>query len=148
MSELDVHEVLKYLPHRYPFILVDKVLEVIPHESIVALKNVTINEPFFQGHFPHRPVMPGVLMLEALAQASAILAFKSEGTYPTEETLYYFAGADNVKFKRVVEPGDQLRLEVEIVKHKQGVWKVKGLATVDGEVACTADLTSAKRNII
>ena len=147
MSELDIHEVLKYLPHRYPFILVDKVVELMPNEFIAAVKNVSINEPYFQGHFPNRPVMPGVLILEALAQASAILAFKSTNTVPSEDSLYYFAGLDKVKFKRIVEPGDQLRLEVEIVKHKQGVWKVRGVAKVGDEIACTADLTSAKRDV-
>ena len=118
---MDIHQVLKQLPHRYPFLLVDRVLEIDKGKSIKALKNVTINEPFFTGHFPHRPVMPGVLMLEALAQAAALLAFDTLGAAPDDKTVYYFAGIDGARFKRPVEPGDQLVLEVEL-ERKDGHW--------------------------
>lgn len=144
---MDIHEVLRHLPHRYPFLLVDRVLEVDPGNSLVAIKNVTINEPFFTGHFPHRPVFPGVLILEALAQATGILAFRSTDTRPTEKSLYYFAGIDNARFKRPVEPGDQLRLAVEVVKARRGIWKFKGEASVDGNIAAIADLTCAEQEV-
>src|SRR5687768_6618847 len=129
MSSMDIHEILKYLPHRFPFLLIDKVLQVEPGKSLIAIKNVTSNEPYFVGHFPQRMVMPGVLILEALAQASGILAFKTTNTLPDNGSLYFFAGIDNARFKRVVEPGDQLKLEVEVVKYKQDVWKFKGIAS-------------------
>jgi len=145
MTELDIHEVMKYLPHRYPFILVDKVLEFEKGKSLVAIKNVSINEPHFTGHFPYRPVMPGVLILEALAQASVILAFKTLEHIPNEEDLVYFAGVDKVRFKRVVEPGDQLKLAVELTGQKRDIWKFHGTASVDGQEACSADLISAWR---
>jgi 3-hydroxyacyl-[acyl-carrier-protein] dehydratase len=147
MSEMNIHEVLQYLPHRYPFLLIDRVLSYEAHKSLVAIKNVTINENYFVGHFPQRPVMPGVLILEALAQASGILAFKSTNQRPDGESLYFFAGIDNARFKQVVEPGDQLRLEVAVTRAKQDVWKFKGIATVQGHLVCEADLMSAKRNI-
>lgn len=147
MSSMDIHEVLKYLPHRYPFLLIDKVIEMVPGKSLTAIKNVSSNEHFFVGHFPQRMVMPGVLILEALAQASGILAFKTANAVPEDGSLYFFAGIDNARFKRVVEPGDQLRLEVEVVKHKQEIWKFKGIATVDGNLVCSADMMSAKRNV-
>jgi 3-hydroxyacyl-[acyl-carrier-protein] dehydratase len=142
---MDIHEVLKHLPHRPPFLLIDRVLELVEGESIVALKNVTINEPFFVGHFPTRPVMPGVLILEALAQAAGILAYKSTNTSPSDGVLYYFAGIDNARFRRVVEPGDQLRLEVKLLRAKRDMWKLEGIALVDGELACSAELLSARR---
>ncbi len=142
---MDIHEVMKYLPHRQPFLLVDCVLEMKEGESIVALKNVTINEPFFTGHFPNRPVMPGVLILEALAQAAGILAYKSTNTLPSEGVLYYFAGIDNARFRKVVEPGDQLRLEVKLLKAKREIWKLEGSAYVDGELVCSAEFLSARR---
>ena len=132
---MDIHKILKQLPHRYPFLLVDRVLEIDKGKSIKALKNVTINEPFFTGHFPHRPVMPGVLMLEALAQAAALLAFDALDTSPTDDTVYYFAGIDNARFKRPVEPGDQLILEVELLRMKAGIFKFKTRAAVAGETA-------------
>src|SRR5689334_17298815 len=115
---LDVHEILKLLPHRYPFLLIDRVLDIELGSTIVALKNVTMNEAFFNGHFPERPVMPGVLILEALAQAGGVLAYKSTNTTPSSGVLYYLAGIDNARFRRIVEPGDQLRLEVKVVRSK------------------------------
>ncbi len=142
---MDIHEVMKYLPHRHPFLLVDRVIEMKEGESIVALKNVTINEPFFTGHFPSRPVMPGVLILEALAQAAGILAYKSTNTLPSEGVLYLFAGIDNARFRRVVEPGDQLRLEVKLLRAKRDIWKLEGSAYVDGDLVCSAELLSARR---
>jgi 3-hydroxyacyl-[acyl-carrier-protein] dehydratase len=144
---MDIHKILKQLPHRYPFLLVDRVLEIDKGKTIKALKNVTINEPFFEGHFPHRPVMPGVLMLEALAQAAALLSFDAMGTSPDENTIYYFAGIDGARFKRPVEPGDQLILEAEILRQKAGIFKYKCRATVDGELAVEAELTCAMRSI-
>jgi 3-hydroxyacyl-[acyl-carrier-protein] dehydratase len=128
---MDHMEILQLLPHRYPFLLVDRVLEIVPGQKLVAYKNVTFNEPFFNGHFPGHPVMPGVLILEALAQASAILAYKSEGMDPTQKVTYLMA-IDNAKFRKPVVPGDRLQLSVEVVKHKGAVWKQKGTATVDG----------------
>jgi 3-hydroxyacyl-[acyl-carrier-protein] dehydratase len=142
---MDIHEVMKYLPHRPPFLLVDQVLEMVEGESIVALKNVTMNEPFFVGHFPNRPVMPGVLIVEALAQAAGILAYKSTNTSPSDGVLYLFAGIDNARFRRVVEPGDQLRLEVKLLRTKREMWKLEGHALVNGELACSAELLSARR---
>lgn len=147
MSGMSIHEILQYLPHRYPFLLVDRVLEMVPGKSLVAIKNITANEPFFTGHFPERMVMPGVLILEALAQATGILAFKSHNEHPDGKSLYFFAGIDNARFKKVVEPGDQLRLEVTVTKVKQDFWKFTGVATVDGVIVCSADMMSAKRNI-
>ncbi len=139
MNIMDIQQILQHLPHRYPFLLVDRVLEIIPNHKITAIKNVTCNEPFFTGHFPQRMVMPGVLILEALAQAGALFASK---TNLVQNSLFLFAGIENARFKRIVEPGDQLRLEVSLVKHKQAVWKFSGIATVDGELACSADMTS------
>lgn len=144
---MDIHKILKYLPHRYPFLLVDRVLEIDKGKTLKALKNVTINEPFFQGHFPRRPVMPGVLMLEALAQAAALLSFDALGKEPEENMLYYFAGMEGVRFKRPVEPGDQLILEVELLRAKAGIFKYRGRATVGGELAVEAELTCAMRAI-
>ncbi len=144
---MDIHQILKQLPHRYPFLLVDRVLALDKGKTIKALKNVTMNEPFFEGHFPHRPVMPGVLMLEALAQAAALLAFDALDTSPNDETVYYFAGIDGARFKRPVEPGDQLILEVELLRMKAGIFKFKTRATVAGELAVEAELTCAMRKI-
>ena len=144
---MDIHKILKQLPHRYPFLLVDRVLEIDKGKTIKALKNVSMNEPFFEGHFPHRPVMPGVLMLEALAQAAALLAFDALDASPTDEMVYYFAGIDGARFKRPVEPGDQLLLEVELLRMKAGVFKFKAAARVDGELAVEAELTCAFRSI-
>ena len=144
---MDIHQILKQLPHRYPFILVDRVLELDKGKSIKALKNVTINEPFFGGHFPHRPVMPGVLMLEALAQAAALLAFDLQGVTPDDKTVYYFAGIDGARFKRPVEPGDQLILDVELERMRAGIFKFKARASVGEETATEAELMCTMRTI-
>jgi 3-hydroxyacyl-[acyl-carrier-protein] dehydratase len=144
---MDIHEILKKLPHRYPFLLVDRVLELEKGVRIKALKNVTMNEPFFTGHFPHRPVMPGVLMLEAMAQAAALLAFDTLGVVPDDKTVYYFAGIDGARFKRPVEPGDQLIMEVSLDRMKAGIFKFKGTARVDGNIACEAELMCTMRTI-
>ncbi|MGD9152557.1 MAG: 3-hydroxyacyl-ACP dehydratase FabZ [Gammaproteobacteria bacterium] len=141
---LDIQGILKHLPHRPPFLLVDRVLKFEPSKSLVAIKNVTINEPFFVGHFPKRPVMPGVLIIEALAQAAGILAFLSTDEDPQGNSLYFFAGIDNARFKRIVEPGDQLHLEVEITKMRKNLLKAHGVAKVGDEIACSADLMSIK----
>ena len=144
---LDIHRILKKLPHRYPFLLVDRVLEIERGVRIKALKNVTINEPFFAGHFPIRPVMPGVLMLEALAQTSALLSFESMDTEPGDDTVVYFVGIDGARFKRPVEPGDQLILESSIDRIKGGIYKYKTRASVDGETAAEAELMCTMRKI-
>jgi 3-hydroxyacyl-[acyl-carrier-protein] dehydratase len=144
---MDIHEILKKLPHRYPILLVDRVLELEKGVRIKALKNVTINEPFFMGHFPHRPVMPGVLMLEAMAQAAALLAFDTLGVVPDDKTVYYFAGIDAARFKRPVEPGDQLIMDVSLDRMKSGIFKFKGVTRVDGNVACEAELMCTMRSI-
>ena len=144
---MDIHQILKKLPHRYPFLLVDRVLEVEAGKSIKALKNVSINEPQFTGHFPNRPVFPGVLQLEALAQAAALLAFETLETSPSDDTVYYFAGIDGARFKRPVEPGDQLILEVTLERMRAGMFKFKGVTKVDGEVACEAELMCAMRKV-
>jgi 3-hydroxyacyl-[acyl-carrier-protein] dehydratase len=144
---MDIHEILRLLPHRYPFLLVDRVLAVEKGKSIKALKNVTMNEPFFMGHFPHRPVMPGVLMLEAMAQAAALLSFHMMETRPDEKTVYYFAGIDAARFKRPVEPGDQLVMDVTLDRMKSGIFKFKGISRVGDEVACEAELMCTMRTI-
>jgi 3-hydroxyacyl-[acyl-carrier-protein] dehydratase len=141
--EIDIHQILKRLPHRYPFLLVDRVLELEPGKRIKALKNATINEQFFVGHFPQRPVMPGVLMLEALAQAAALLGFVTHDVTPDDKTLYYFAGIDGARFKRPVEPGDQLFLEAEVLRMKASIWKFKSRALVGEELAVEAELLMA-----
>lgn len=143
---MDIHEILKYLPHRYPFLLIDRVLEIELGKSLVALKNVTMNETFFMGHFPNRPVMPGVLILEAMAQAGGVLAYKSTNTSPSDGALYYFAGIDNARFRRVVEPGDQLRLEVKVLRSKSELWKLEGSAYVGDELACSAEFMSVRKS--
>jgi 3-hydroxyacyl-[acyl-carrier-protein] dehydratase len=144
---MDIHQILKKLPHRYPFLLVDRVLEIDKGKSIKALKNVTINEPFFNGHFPYRPVMPGVLMLEAMAQAAALLAFDAAGVDMDDKTVYYFAGIDAARFKRPVEPGDQLILEVVLDRARAGIYKFKGVTRVAGELACEAELMCTMRTV-
>jgi 3-hydroxyacyl-[acyl-carrier-protein] dehydratase len=144
---LDIHKILKKLPHRYPILLVDRVLEIEKNVSIKALKNVTINEPFFMGHFPARPVMPGVMMLEALAQTAALLSFESMGTEPGEDTVVYFVGIDGARFKRPVEPGDQLILEARIDRVKGGIYKYKTRASVEGETAVEAELMCTMRKV-
>lgn len=144
---MNIMEVLKHLPHRYPFLLIDRVLECVPGQSLTALKNVTFNEPFFVGHFPVKPVMPGVLVLEALAQATGILAFKSTNSRPNDKSLYYLVGIDNARFKQPVEPGDQLILKVDVTRTLRGVWRFNGVATVDGKVVSTAELMCAERGV-
>ena len=144
---LDIHQILKLLPHRYPILLVDRVTEFEKNVRIKALKNVSINEPFFVGHFPNRPVMPGVLMLEALAQTAALLSFHSKGEQPDENTVVYFLGIDGARFKRVVEPGDQLVLEAWVDRVKAGIYKYRTRASVDGETAVEAELMCTMRKV-
>ena len=144
---MDIHRILKRLPHRYPFLLVDRVLEFEKNVRIKALKNVTINEPFFGGHFPARPVMPGVLILESLAQAAALLSFESMDVEPGEDMVVYFVGIDGARFKRPVEPGDQLVLEASIERAKSGIYKYKTRATVGGETAAEAELMCTMRKV-
>ena len=144
---MDIHGVLKKLPHRYPILLVDRVLEIESGVRIKAIKNVSINEPYFLGHFPHRPVMPGVLMLEALAQAAALLSFETAGKEPDDNSVYYFAGIDGARFKRPVEPGDQLLLEVSLTRAKAGIYKFAARASVDGELAVEAELMCTMRQV-
>ncbi len=146
-TTMDIHQILRRLPHRYPILLVDRVLELERGVRIRALKNVTYNEPFFPGHFPHRPVMPGVMMLEALAQASALLAFDAEGAEPDPDTVYYFVGIDGARFKRPVGPGDQLILEVECDRVRAGIHRFKARGLVDGALAVEAVLMCTVRRI-
>lgn len=145
---LDIQHILRKLPHRYPFLLVDRVIELEKQVSIKALKNVTINEPFFGGHFPARPVMPGVLMLEALAQASALLSFESMEAERDEDTVVYFVGIDKTRFKRPVGPGDQLILESWIDRHKAGIYRYRTRGSVDGQTAVEAELMCTMRKVI
>lgn len=147
MTTLDIHQILKQLPHRYPILLVDRVVSIDPGKTITAIKNVTVNEPYFTGHFPHRPVMPGVLMVEAMAQVAALLSFATSGTVPDDKSVYYFAGIDGARFKRPVEPGDQLVMEVSLLRHKSGIYKFKGVARVDGEIACEAEIMCTMRSV-
>ena len=144
---MNIHEILKRLPHRYPFLMVDRVLELEHGKRIKALKNVTANEPYFVGHFPHRPVMPGVMMLEALAQAAALLSFDATGQTPDDRLVYYFAGIDSARFKRPVGPGDQVILDVTLDRMKSGVFKFTSRATVDGELAVEAGLMCTVRSL-
>jgi len=144
---LDVREILQYLPHRYPFLLIDRVLEYELGQRLTGLKNVTFNEPFFSGHFPQQPIMPGVLILEALAQATGMLAFVSEGEKPDRNAMYYLVGIDKARFKRPVEPGDQLILEVSMSRLRRGVGVFSGQAKVDGQLAASAELMCARRDI-
>jgi 3-hydroxyacyl-[acyl-carrier-protein] dehydratase len=143
---MDIHEILEFLPHRFPFLLIDRVLEIDLGKSLVALKNVSMNEAYFVGHFPNRPVMPGVLILEAMAQAGAVLAYKSTNSSPASGALFYFAGIDNARFRRVVEPGDQLRLEVKVLRAKREIWKLEGKAYVGDELACSGEFMSARKD--
>lgn len=147
IEPIEIEEILSLIPHRYPFILVDRVLEYKPAESLKAIKNVTINEPFFQGHFPGKPIMPGVLIIEALAQASAVLCAKSQPVQPGMELMFFFAGIDNVRFKQIVRPGDVLEMSIEVLKHKKDIWKVKGTAHVNGKLATSAELMSAAKEV-
>jgi 3-hydroxyacyl-[acyl-carrier-protein] dehydratase len=143
--KMDIQEIMRKLPHRYPIILVDRVLEVVPGERVVALKNVTINEPFFMGHFPGHPVMPGVLIIESLAQACAILAFVTLDAKEGDGTRFYFAGIDSARFKKLVIPGDQLRLEAEMGRAKRGIAKFTARALVDGQIVCETEMICAVR---
>lgn len=144
---MDIQEILDTIPHRYPFLLVDKVNELVPGERIVAQKNVSMNEQFFVGHFPHYPVMPGVLIVEALAQAAGILSFKTMNTKASSDSVYFFVGIDNCRFKRPVVPGDVLMLHASIERQSRLLWKFKGTAMVDGQVAAEADLMCALRDL-
>lgn len=143
---LDIQQIKQYLPHRYPLLLVDRVLTWELGKSITAIKNVTVNEEFFNGHFPHKPVMPGVLTIEALAQTAAILSFMTMNMKPDENSVVYFAGIDNARFKRPVEPGDQLKMDVEILRVTRGIWKYKAVASVEGKVAVEAELMCTIRS--
>jgi 3-hydroxyacyl-[acyl-carrier-protein] dehydratase len=144
---LNIHDILKKLPHRYPMLMVDRVLELEHGKRIKALKNVTMNEPYFVGHFPHRPVMPGVMMLEALAQAAALLSYDAVDAKPDDKSIYYFAGIDSARFKRPVEPGDQMILDVTLDRMKSGIFKFHARASVAGETAVEAALTCAVRTV-
>ena len=145
--QLDIHEILNHLPHRYPFVLIDRVIDLKLNEEITAIKNVTINEPFFPGHFPYHPVMPGVLIVEAMAQAAAVLSFKTMDVLPSEDSVYYFAGIDNVRFKKPVSPGDQLILNVKIDRVLKGIWKYKAQAKVDDQIVAEAEMMCILKNI-
>jgi 3-hydroxyacyl-[acyl-carrier-protein] dehydratase len=145
MNSLDITQIKQYLPHRYPLLLVDRVLDWESGKRITAIKNVTANEEFFNGHFPSKPVMPGVLMIEAMAQTAAILSFLTKNQKPDENTLVYFLGIDGVRFKRPVVPGDQLRMEVEITRYSRGIWKYKATGSVDGQLAVEAELMCTLR---
>jgi len=147
MTVMDIRAILEHLPHRYPFLLVDRVLELEKGKRILAIKNVTINEPYFTGHFPYLPVMPGVLQIEALAQAAGILSFQTMGRVSDQGSVYYFVGVDKARFKRPVVPGDQLRLEVEIVRISRSIWKYQGRTTVEGQLCAEAELMCTLREI-
>lgn len=146
LSAMSIHEVIKFLPHRFPFLLIDKVIELKLGESILAVKNVTMNENFFQGHFPEQPVMPGVLIIEALAQAGGILAYQTTKTTPKDH-LFYLASIESAKFKQMVLPGDTLHLHVHLRGNKANFWRIHGEAFVDGSLACSVDILSAMRKI-
>jgi 3-hydroxyacyl-[acyl-carrier-protein] dehydratase len=139
-TSMDIHEILDHLPHRYPFVLIDRVISMELGKEITALKNVSVNEPFFPGHFPYHPVMPGVLIVEAMAQAAAILSFKTMGAKPSDDSVYYFAGIDSARFKKPVSPGDQIILNVKIDRILKGIWKYTGVASVDGAVVAEASM--------
>lgn len=145
MAEMEISDVLRYLPHRYPFLLVDRVIECTPGKSLCALKNVTVNEPYFQGHFPGRPVMPAVLILEAMAQATGIFALRTLGTLPTEQSIYYFVGVDGARFRKPVVPGDTLVIDITPIRHARGIWKVTAETRVDDAVVASAELMGALR---
>jgi 3-hydroxyacyl-[acyl-carrier-protein] dehydratase len=145
VDSMNIHEILKYLPHRYPFLLVDRVLSCEPGKNISALKNVSMNEPFFSGHFPNYPVMPGVLIIEALAQAAAILTLRTANLTTNDDSLYYFVGIDGARFKKPVQPGDQLILKATILRERIGIWKYAVQAEVDGRVVTEAELMCTMR---
>ena len=145
MVDMDIHQVLAHLPQRFPILMIDRVLECEPNKRILALKNVSANEPYFPGHFPHRPVMPGVLILEAMAQAAGILVFRTLERKPDDKSVYYYAGIDNARFKKPVEPGDQLMIEVLILGSKRGIWKFGCTARVGGTLVAEADILCTVR---
>ena len=147
MNGMDINKILEYLPHRYPFLLIDRVLSCEPGKRLAALKNVTINEPFFQGHFPHHPIMPGVMIIEAMAQACAILAFHSEQHRADERLIYYFVGIDHARFKKPVMPGDTLRLEVALERHVRSIWKFTAQALVADAVVAVAEMMCTVRSL-
>ncbi len=147
IGQMDIHEILEHLPHRYPFVLVDRVQSMELGKSIVAVKNVSVNEPYFPGHFPYHPVMPGVLIIEALAQAAAILSFKTMDAKPTDDSVYYFAGIDEARFKKPVSPGDQIILNVTIDRILKGIWKYTGIAKVDGAVVAEVKMMCILKEI-
>lgn len=147
MKSLDINQIKEYLPHRYPLLLVDRVIDWESGKNITTLKNVTINEEFFNGHFPHKPVMPGVLTIEALAQSAALLAFLTMGQKPDDNAVVYFVGIDGARFKRPVEPGDQLRMQVEILRQSRGIWKFQAKATVEDQLVVEAELMCTMRSI-
>ncbi len=144
---MDVREIINYLPHRYPFLLLDRVLEFEPDQRLKALKNISVNEPIFTGHFPQSPIFPGVLILEAMAQSAAVLAFRSLGGYPSPETLYLLVGIDKARFKKQVVPGDQMIIDVAVQRVKRGIWKFDATARVDGQLACSSEVIIAKNEI-
>ena len=146
-TSMDIHEILEHLPHRYPFVLIDRIVSLELGKEITALKNVTINEPFFPGHFPHHPVMPGVLIVEAMAQAAAVLSFKTMGAKPSDDSVYYFAGIDSARFKKPVSPGDQVILNVKIDRILKGIWKYSGVARVDGVIVAEAEMMCILKTI-
>lgn len=144
---MDIHGILKYLPHRYPFLLIDRVINYVPGQSLTAIKNVSYNEPYFVGHFPVQPVMPGVLILEALAQATGILAFRTTDSQPKDGSLYYLVGIDKARFKKPVEPGDQMVLEVKLERNMRNIWFFSAEARVDGDIAASADIMCASKEV-
>ncbi len=145
MSEMYIEEIRRFLPHRYPFLLIDRVLDCVPGETLTAIKNVSVNEPFFTGHFPETPIMPGVLIIEALAQATGLLGFKTMSEEPSDDLLYMLVGVDNVRFKRQVVPGDQLTLKVKVLRRSKVIWKFSCEASVDGQVVTAADMLCAAK---
>ena len=147
MNTLDINQIKEYLPHRYPMLLVDRVLDWEKDKRITAIKNVTINEEFFNGHFPNKPVMPGVMMIEALAQTAALLSFLTKGRKPDANSVVYFIGIDGVRFKRPVEPGDQLKMDVEILRCTRGIWKYKAVGTVDGQIVVEGEMMCTMRDV-
>jgi len=147
MNSMDINAVLQHLPHRYPFLLIDRVVDYEVGEFLIAIKNVSFNEPFFQGHFPIRPIMPGVLLLEAMAQATGILSFKTAELQPDTESLYFLTSIDKARFKRPVEPGDQLHIEVRLLRRKRGFWKYSCTISVDDKIVSTAELSCVNQDI-
>ena len=147
MAEMDINEVLAYLPQRFPILMIDRVMEFEPGKRIVALKNVSVNEPYFPGHFPHRPIMPGVMILEAMAQAAGVLVFRTDGTRPDERTVYYYVGIDNARFKKPVVPGDQLELEVRLERSLRGIGKFACVARVAQKVVAEATILCSMRGV-